>query len=169
METLTSVSIQPLLEAHYSRVKAIYEQGILTQNATLETSAPDWEKWNTGHLSHSRLIISTPDEEVAGWAALSPVSGRCVYGGVAEVSVYIDEEQRGKGLGKVLLQELITSSETHGIWTLQAGILKENEGSVALHQKCGFRIVGLRERLGQLRGQWRDTFLLERRSAIVGV
>ncbi|MBC3538497.1 GNAT family N-acetyltransferase [Rufibacter sediminis] len=169
METITSISLQPLLAKHYPQVKSIYEQGIATQNATLETSAPAWEKWNEGHLSHSRLVALAPDGNVAGWAALSPVSGRCVYGGVAEVSIYLGENYRGKGIGPRLLQELIISSEANGIWTLQAGILKENEASVALHQKCGFRVVGLRERLGQLNGQWRDTYLLERRSAIVGV
>ncbi|RNI25770.1 GNAT family N-acetyltransferase [Rufibacter latericius] len=169
METLTSVSLQPLQEKHYPLVKAIYEQGISTQNATLETTAPDWDKWNAGHLSHSRLVALDSGGNVAGWAALSPVSGRCVYGGVAEVSVYLDEEYRGKGIGQTLLQELVTSSEANGIWTLQAGILKENEASVALHLKCGFRVVGLRERLGQLNGHWRDTYLLERRSTTVGV
>jgi L-amino acid N-acyltransferase YncA len=169
METLTSIDLVPLLATHYPRVKAIYEQGIATQNATLETTAPDWAKWDQGHLSHSRLVAVSPESEVVGWAALSAVSGRCVYGGVAEVSVYLDQAYQGRGIGKALLEALITASEANGIWTLQAGILKENKASVALHQKCGFRVVGLRERIGQLNGHWRDTYLLERRSLVVGV
>jgi L-amino acid N-acyltransferase YncA len=169
METLSSVIVAPLLPSHYPQVKEIYEQGIATQNATLETSAPTWPTWDQGHLPHSRLAALSPEGEVTGWAALSAVSGRCVYGGVAEVSVYVRTSYQGQGIGKALLQALISTSEANGIWTLQAGILKENEASVRLHQKCGFRVVGLRERLGQLNGQWRDTFLLERRSLVVGL
>ncbi|MGV3538238.1 MAG: GNAT family N-acetyltransferase [Rufibacter sp.] len=169
MQTLATVTLQPLQPAHYPQVKAIFEQGLATQNSSLETSAPTWESWDASHLPHSRLVALTSTGEVAGWAALSPVSGRCVYGGVAEVSAYIGTAYQGQGIGNQLLQQLVQSSEANGIWTLQAGILKENEASVALHQKGGFRIVGLREKLGQLNGRWRDIYLLERRSTAVGV
>ncbi|WP_207432403.1 GNAT family N-acetyltransferase [Sabulibacter ruber] len=168
METITTISVEPLQAKFYPTVREIYEQGIESQNATLETNAPDWEKWDAGHLSHSRLVALSPQGQVAGWAALSPVSGRCVYGGVAEVSIYLDETFRGKGIGQMLLQHLITASEENGIWTLQASIMKENEASIALHVKCGFRVVGLREKLGKLNGHWRDIYLLERRSQVVG-
>ncbi|KAA3436573.1 GNAT family N-acetyltransferase [Rufibacter hautae] len=169
MDTLTKTILQPLQSEHYPQVKAIYEQGIATGNATFETTAPTWETWNMSHLPHSRFVALTDAGEVGGWAALSPVSGRCVYGGVAEVSVYVHENFRGQGLGARLLNQLITESEANGIWTLQAGIFKENEASVALHQKCGFRMVGMRERIGKLHGKWRDTILLERRSNLVGL
>ncbi|WP_210466252.1 GNAT family N-acetyltransferase [Rufibacter roseolus] len=169
METLTQITLQPLLAEHYPQVKAIYEQGIATGNATFQTSAPTWETWDAAHLPHSRLVALTYSGEVAGWAALSPVSGRCVYGGVAEVSVYLHEDFRGQGLGARLLSQLIQESEANGMWTLQAGIFRENEASIGLHQKCGFRMVGMRERIGQLDGQWRDTVLLERRSSTVGL
>jgi L-amino acid N-acyltransferase YncA len=160
--------LRPMRQADWPRVAAIYGEGIATGNATLETSVPDYDVWNSGHLPHSRLVAELHDE-VCGWAALSPVSGRCVYGGVAEVSVYVAADARGRGVGKALLQELIDSSEQNGIWTLQAGILAENEGSINLHERCGFRVVGWRERLGQLHGRWRDIVLLERRSRVVGV
>ncbi|WP_210486308.1 GNAT family N-acetyltransferase [Rufibacter aurantiacus] len=169
METLTQITLQPLLAEHYPQVKAIYEQGIATGNATFQTSAPTWETWDAVHLPHSRLVAITDSGKVAGWAALSPVSGRCVYGGVAEVSVYLHEDFRGQGLGARLLSQLIQESEANGMWTLQAGIFRENEASIGLHQKCGFRTVGMRERIGQLDGQWRDTVLLERRSSTVGL
>ncbi|QHL89039.1 GNAT family N-acetyltransferase [Nibribacter ruber] len=169
METQTKAAIQPLTAAHFPSVTSIYDQGIASQNATLETKAPTWQYWDQGHLPHSRWVAVSGTGQVVGWAALSPVSGRCVYGGVAEVSVYIEESARNQGIGSLLLQALITSSEQNGIWTLQAGILKENEASVAMHLKNGFRMVGLRERIGQLHGQWRDTYLLERRSHTVGV
>jgi L-amino acid N-acyltransferase YncA len=145
----------------------IYRQGIATGNATFETETPSWEKWSAGHLTHSR-IVARDGSTVHGWAALSPVSGRCVYGGVAEVSVYIAANARGMGIGRALLQELIQQSERNGIWTLQAGIFPENVASIELHKSCGFREVGRRERIGKLGDRWRDTVLLERRSVIVG-
>ena len=162
------IRTEPLLAHHYDQVKRIYEEGIATGIATLQTEAPAWADWQADHLSFGRLV-SFVNDQVAGWAALSPVSGRCIYRGVAEVSVYMGENFRGMGIGKILLQQLILESEANGIWTLQAGIIKENTASVALHQSCGFRIVGLREKLGKLNGEWRDIYLLERRSALVGV
>jgi L-amino acid N-acyltransferase YncA len=162
------MKIEPLLKEHYPAVKRIYEQGLATGNSTFQTSAPDWEEWNRDHVIHSR-IVAIENNEVVGWAALTPVSGRCVYAGVAEVSVYIAEQFRNKGYGKALLNELIRQSEEHNLWTLQAGIFPENNSSISLHESLGFRTVGYRERIGQLQGVWRDTVLLERRSDTVGV
>lgn len=162
------MEIIPLEIVHWPKVKSIYEEGISTGTATLETVSPDWEKWNQEHLPHSRFVM-TEDNQVVGWAALTPVSGRCVYAGVAEVSVYISTDVRGRGIGKLLLDELIRSSEKQNIWTLQAGIMAQNTASIRLHEKCGFRIVGFREKIGKLNNQWKDIYLLERRSKTVGV
>lgn len=148
-------------------VERIYLEGIATGNATFETESPGWEKWSSAHHPHSRLIAKD-GETVIGWAALSPVSARRVYAGVAEVSVYVAASAQGKGVGRLLLSELIRQSEQDGIWTLQAGIFPENTASLALHKSLGFREVGRRTKIGQLRGQWRDTVLLERRSEVVG-
>ena len=148
-------------------VERIYLKGIATGNATFETESPGWEKWNSAHHPHSRLIAKDGDS-VIGWGALSAVSTRRVYAGVAEVSVYVAASAQGKGIGKLLLTELIRQSEQNGIWTLQAGIFPENAASIALHESLGFREFGRRTKIGQLRGQWRDTVLLERRSEIVG-
>ena len=158
--------------AHWPQVRAIYEQGMATGHATFQTEAPAWEEWDREHLAHSRLVaVDAGDgqsEQVMGWAALSPVSGRCVYGGVAEVSVYVAASARGQGVGQQLLAALVVEAEQNGLWTLQAGIFPENEASLRLHAAAGFRTVGRRERIGQLRGEWRDTLLRERRSAAVG-
>ena len=162
------MTIKPLLSAHWLAVKAIYEAGLATGNASFQTSAPSWEEWDTAHLPHSRLVALDGDT-VAGWAALTPVSGRCVYAGVAEVSIYIDDHYRGQGVGKALLQALITESEAGGIWTLQAGIFPENTASLRLHKWAGFRRVGLREKIGKMGDRWRDTVLLEKRSKIAGL
>jgi L-amino acid N-acyltransferase YncA len=158
-----SSSIVPLEAAHWDEVARIYAQGIATGNATFETEVPSWEAWDASHLADHRLV-ALRDGEIAGWAALSPVSDRCVYGGVAEESVYVAEEARGQGVGGELLEALIASSESAGIWTIQTGIFPENEASVRLHERVGFRIVGTRERLGRHNGVWRDVLLLERRS-----
>lgn len=160
--------IQPLTEAHWPAGQAIYQAGMDTGNATFTTQAPAWADWDTGHLKHSRLVALNDDGQVLAWAALSPVSGRCVYGGVAEVSIYVADEARGQGVGRQLLSALIEESEQNGIWTLQAGIFRENTASLRLHESVGFRTVGYRERIGQLHGVWRDTVLLERRSPVVG-
>lgn len=153
---------------HWPEVRSIYEAGIATGNATFRPQAPGWEEWDEGHLPHSRLL-ALEGEEVVGWVALSPVSGRPWYGGVAEVSVYVHPNAMGRGVGKALLAALITESEHYGIWTLYASIFPENKASVALHLGCGFRQVGYRERIAQLDGVWRDTVILERRSQNVGV
>ncbi|UYZ60849.1 GNAT family N-acetyltransferase [Hymenobacter latericus] len=160
--------LQPLTEHHWPAVQAIYAAGIATGNATFETRVPEWAAWHAGHLGHSRLVALGPGGQVLGWAALSPVSGRCVYGGVAEVSIYIAPDARGQGVGLHLLQALVQAAEANGIWTLQAGILQENAASLALHAKAGFRTIGFRERIGQLHGVWRNVVLLERRSSTVG-
>ncbi|HKY59681.1 MAG TPA: GNAT family N-acetyltransferase [Gemmatimonadota bacterium] len=157
-----------MLDADWPAVAEIYGQGIETGDATFETRIPTWEGWDASHLSAPRLVARHGDR-VLGWAALSPVSERCVYGGVAEVSVYVAAGARGRGLGRRLLDALVEASEEVGIWTLQAGVFPENEGSLAVHRRCGFRVVGRRERLGRLGGQWRDVILLERRSPRVGV
>ena len=162
------MSILPLTEAHWPAARAIYEAGIATGHATFETQASEWPAWSAAHLTHSRLAALSPAAGLLGWAALSPVSGRCVYGGVAEVSIYVAAAARGQGLGRQLLAALVSESEQNGIWTLQAGIFPENEASAKLHAAAGCRTVGYRERIGQLHGTWRDTVLLERRSALVG-
>jgi phosphinothricin acetyltransferase len=148
-------------------VRSIYLEGIATGNATFETDVPDWQDWDRHHLPACRLV-ARQNRDVVGWAALSPVSSRCVYAGVAEVSIYIAASAQGQGAGKTLLRALVVASEQEDIWTLQAGILAENAASIALHEACGFRQVGVRERLGQLHGAWRDVVLMERRSRIVG-
>jgi len=156
-------------ECHYQAVKEIYELGIVTGNATFQTEAPSWEEWDKNHLTHSRLVAVGEHEMVMGWAALSPVSGRCIYAGVAEVSVYIHPEHQGKGVGKKIMEELIQKSEEHSLWTLQAGIFPENNASLRLHERMGFRKIGYREKIGKMKNVWRDTVLLERRSKTVGV
>ncbi len=150
-------------------VRSIYEEGIATENATFETESPDWETWDAGHIKSCRVVGLDDGGKVVGWAALTPVSSRCVYAGVAEVSVYVAQSARGQGFGRLLLQRLVKDSEAAGIWTLQSGILAENEASIRLHLTCGFRLVGKRERLGKLNKQWRDVVLMERRSKKVGV
>jgi L-amino acid N-acyltransferase YncA len=166
MDTL--LVIQAMTADDWPSVKTIYEEGIATKNATFETEAPAWENWDKAHRPDCRLIARY-DDEIVGWAALTPVSGRCVYAGVAEVSVYVAAVARGQGVGKALLNQLVLDSEKAGIWTLQAGIFPENSASVALHEACGFRVLGRREKLGMMDGMWRDVLLMERRSSVVGV
>jgi len=153
---------------HWPQVRAIYLEGIATGNATFAQSAPEWEEWDTGHLKTCR-VIACSEAGIDGWAALSPVSGRCVYAGVAEVSIYVAERARDRGVGKLLLAKLVEESETAGLWTLQAGIFPENLASIRLHEAAGFRKVGTRERLGCMNGWWRDVVLMERRSATTGL
>ena len=151
----------------WGKVSGIYQEGIDTKLATFETEVPTWERWDAAHLPDARLLAKL-DGKIVGWAALSPVSARPAYAGVAEVSLYVAQEARGRGVGKRLLGALVEESERIGLWTLQAVTLEENTGSIALHKRCGFREVGVRERIAQLDGVWRDTVLLERRSQEVG-
>jgi L-amino acid N-acyltransferase YncA len=161
-------AIDKMEPGDWEQVRSIYQDGIATGNATFETEAPGWDKWNSAHLAEGRFVARAGDS-ILGWAALSPVSSRCVYAGVAEVSVYVGLRYSGKGIGRALLEALVAWSERNGIWTLQAGIFPENEASLALHKRCGFREVGRRERLGQMKDLWRDVILLERRTKVVGV
>lgn len=162
------MTILPLAAVHWPAVRTIYAEGMATGTATFTTEPPAWEAWDSGHLATCRLVATDETGLVLGWAALSPVSGRCVYAGVAEVSVYVAAAARGRGVGLALMQALVTASEQNALWTLQAGIFPENTASLRLHEAVGFRQVGRRERIGQLRGVWHDTLLLERRSAVVG-
>jgi L-amino acid N-acyltransferase YncA len=160
--------IDEMLPADWPQVREIYLQGIAGGQATFESEAPTWENWDANHLEVARLI-ARDDGEIIGWAALSPVSSRRVYAGVAETSVYVSLERRGTGVGRRLLERLISESEENGIWTLQAVMFPENTASLALHKASGFREVGRRERVSKLNGKWRDTILLERRSLLVGI
>jgi phosphinothricin acetyltransferase len=155
--------IRALTRADWPAVAAVYEEGIATRLATFETAAPGWAEWDAAHLAGHRLVAEAAGE-VVGFAARAPRAARAVYRGVAEESVYVAERARGRGIGRALLDLLITGSERDGIWTLQAGVFPENRASLALHHGCGFRTVGLRERIGRLDGAWRDVVLLERRS-----
>ena len=146
----------------WSAVRAIYLQGIATGNATFETEVPTFERWSAAHLPEQRFVAVRGDD-VAGWAALAPVSDRCAYAGVAEDSVYVAEDERGRNIGRGLLETLIAHADANGIWTMQSGIFPENVASVQLHLRCGFRVIGTRERLGQLHGRWRDVLMVERR------
>ena len=160
--------IEQMKVGDWEQVCAIYVEGLAGGNSTFETMAPSWEKWDESHLQIARLVMRE-DGRVLGWGALSPVSKRDVYRGVAELTVYVTESARGQGIGLALLERLIDESELNGIWTLQASIFPENVASVALHRRCGFREVGKREKIAMLNGTWRDTLLFERRSTRVGV
>ena len=157
------LELKKMKDEDWPAVREIYLAGIATGEATFETEPPDWSDWNAAHLVPGR-IVAQQEGQVIGWAALSPVSGRCVYAGVAEVSVYVAVEARGRDVGRALLMELCDQSEMQGLWTLQAGIFPENKASLALHRGCGFRQVGRRERIGKMDGHWRDVILMERRS-----
>lgn len=153
--------------ADWDAVRDIYAEGIATRQATFETEVPTWEAWDAAHLPRPRLK-ATEASRIVAWAALSPVSRRPVYSGVAEVSIYVGEASRGRGIGRAVLSALVRLSEDLGIWTLQAGILAVNKPSLALHEACGFRRVGTRERIGLLDGVWHDVVLMERRSSRAG-
>ena len=160
--------IDDMKPSDWDQVAAIYLQGINTKIATFQSEVPAWEKWDAGHLRACR-ITARCGERLLGWAALSPTSDRCVYAGVADISVYVGGQYKGYGVGTALMEELIRRSEEEGFWTLQSRIIKENAASRGLHLKCGFREVGIRERLGQMdNGKWHDVVLMERRSKIVG-
>src|SRR5262245_31084783 len=162
-----TVSIETLRREHWDDVARIYAEGIATGDATFETDVPTWENWDAVHLASHRFV-AVDAGRVVGWVAVSPVSSRCVYSGVVENSVYVDAEARGRGVGRALLEALVASTDAAGIWTIQTGVFPENEASVRLHESAGFRVVGRRERLGQLDGVWRDVLFLERRSDAVG-
>ncbi|NQZ42734.1 MAG: N-acetyltransferase family protein [Flavobacteriaceae bacterium] len=161
--------IREMKAADWDEVAHIYKAGIATGFATFETKVPSYADWDAAHIDSCRLVAEHHNG-LLGWAALSPVSSRCVYGGVAEVSVYIAPEARGKGVGKTLMHQLIAASEAQGYWTLQSGIFPENEASIKLHEKVGFRFLGKRERVGKTHeGIWKDNLLFERRSRTVGI
>jgi phosphinothricin acetyltransferase len=163
------IAVAAMQPRDWEQVRAIYLEGIATGNATFETEAPSWEKWDGGHLQSPRLVTrhgSGATGPVIGWAALSGVSSRCVYAGVADESVYVAAAARGQGVGGILLATLCKAAEAAGIWTLQAGIFPENAASLRLHEACGFRVVGCREKLGRHHGVWRDVLMLERRSSL---
>lgn len=162
------LQIEPLTSVHWPAVRSIYIEGIATGDATFQQATPEWREWDEAHLQICRMV-ATEGDELVGWAALSPVSRRPVYAGVAEVSIYVAERARGRGVGNHLMKRLIADSEAAGIWTLQAGIFPENAASLRLHAAAGFRVVGPRLRLGSLHGRWRDVVLLERRSTISGI
>ena len=157
-----------ITEENYPDVKNIYLEGIETGLATFETSAPSWEIWNQDHLPFGRVLLTESGKSIA-WGSLAPVSGRCVYGGVAEISVYVAANERGRGLGKIVLNELVRQSEENGIWTVQSGIMTGNVASIKIHESCGFREIGYRERVSQINGVWMDNLMMERRSKIVGI
>jgi L-amino acid N-acyltransferase YncA len=164
----TNIIINEMKKEHWPDVEAIYLEGIKTKNATFETASPGWNNWNESHLDVCRFVLKQ-NNNIIGWAALGTYSRRYVYRGVAEVSIYVALSDTGKGFGTCLLNKLIAASEANGIWTLQAGIFPENIASMIIHKKSGFREVGIRKKLGQMDGIWRDVVLLERRSAVTGV
>lgn len=160
--------IRQFKQTDHPAVQRIYQQGIDTENATFQLTAKDWDEWNNSMLSHSR-IVAVQNDSILGWAALSPISNRTVYSGVAEISDYVEASAQGKGVGQNLLSQLILASENNNIWTLQAGIFPENIASVTLHKNNGFRQLGIREKLGKMNNIWRDVVLMERRSKTVGI
>lgn len=168
-KTLLPLLLRPMVASDWEAVRAIYLEGIVTGQATFETQAPlDWLTWSQQRLSVGRTVAVAPEGEgqLLGWTALSPVSSRVVYAGVAEVTVYVAAAVRGRGVGSALLERLVVDSEANGIWTLQGSLFPENAGSRAVHKSCGFREVGRRERIARLAGVWRDTILVERRSPL---
>ena len=162
------IHIQKMKDQDWKDIVRIYQEGIQTGMATFEQQVPSWNKWDADHLKHCRLVARR-GHQIIGWAALSPVSSRCVYGGVAEVSVYVAQSARGSGVGEILLKELVAQSEQQGLWTLQSGIFPENIASLKLHEKIGFRKIGYREKIAQLDGVWKDNILMEKRSRTQGL
>lgn len=160
--------VRNMIASDWEQVSNIYSEGIATGFATFETSAPDYAQWDSTHTTHSRLVAED-NGVLLGWAALSPVSSRCVYGGVGEVSIYISAQSRGKGIGRLLMERLIEESEKAGFWTIQSGIFPENLASIKLHEKVGFRYIGKREKIGKINGVWKDNLLFEKRSKSVGL
>lgn len=167
-QAVAKMEFRPISRKNFNDFRRIYQQGITTGMATFETETPSFEKWDASRKPFGRIALYDHGE-MLGWATLSPVSDRCVYRGVAEVSVYVSSENRGKKYGELLLKELIRISEDNEIWTLNAAMMRENTASLKLHEKCGFRVVGYREKIGRLNGIWRDNILMERRSKIIGI
>lgn len=165
---MSMISIVPMLPTHADAVLQIYREGLETGQATFNTEVPTWEQWDRSHHQHSRFV-AVDGTMVVGWVALSPVSVRFCYRGVAEFSIYIGAAHRGKGIGDLLMQQLISESEENGIWTLHSSTFPENLASIKLQKKYGFREIGYREKIAELHGVWRDTVLLERRSKVVGI
>jgi len=163
-----NILIEKMTENDWEDAAKIYIQGIQTKNATFEEKCPDWYTWDKNHRTDCRLVAKN-NGNVIGWASLANVSGRCVYEGVSEVSIYVDSNIQGQGIGQRLMERLIIESEKSNIWTMQAGIFPENKSSIRLHEKNGFRIIGKREKIGKMDNKWRDVILLERRSKIVGI
>jgi len=163
-----NIVIRSMQPTDWVKVAEIYKQGIETGNATFQQTIPSWDEWNSVHISSCRIIAEV-DKELAGWAALSAVSSRPVYAGVAEVSVYVNSNYRGQQIGTELLQAIISESESMGFWTLQSGILIENSASIAIHKKSGFREIGYRENVAKMNDVWRNTVLFERRSNVAGM
>lgn len=161
------IAIKPLLPAHATAVLRIYGEGLQTGNATFNTIVPSWNEWNSNHHLHTRFV-AVAGEEVLGWVALSPVSSRGCYSGVAEFSIYIGELHRGKGIANLLMQKMIEESEANDIWTLYSATFEKNFASVELQKKFGFRVIGYRERIAKLNNIWHNTVILERRSKITG-
>lgn len=160
--------IDTMKNADWNQVAEIYLEGINTKKATFQTEVPTFEEWDNGHIESCRLVARTEDMKILGWVALSKTSSRCVYMGVAEVSIYIGEKFKGIGIGKALLKKVIEESEENGFWTLQSGIIIENEASIELHKKCGFRIVGTREKIAKMDNEtWHDVVFMERRSDLI--
>jgi phosphinothricin acetyltransferase len=168
MQSEANLTIRPMEVGDWASVSKIYAQGISTGFATFEKDIPAYADWDSAHMKSCRLV-AVKENEILGWAALSPVSNRCVYGGVGEVSIYVEKNSRSIGIGKFLMDALIEESEQEGLWTLQSGIFPENKGSIKLHEQTGFRFLGKRERVGKLDGVWKDNLLFERRSKVVGI
>jgi phosphinothricin acetyltransferase len=162
------IDIDAMRVEDWVAVRGIYQEGLATGNASFETETPEWDVWNAKYHGHSRLVARVGGR-IVGWAGLAPVSPRACYAGVAEVSVYVSDDCRGRGVGNKLLTALISSSEVNRIWTLYGHTFVENTASLKLQEACGFRVIGRRERIGQLNGVWRDTVMTERRSKVVGV
>lgn len=165
---MQQIVFRQMMPSDWPAVAQIYKEGIDTGNATFQTEIPTWEEWDTGHLKTCRIVAEL-NGKIVGWIALSLVSGRCVYAGVAEVSIYISAQHRGQKIGYQLLKKVIAESEANNIWMLQSGIFLENASSIKIHESLGFRNIGYREKMGKMNGVWRDVLILERRSRIVGI
>ncbi|WP_406063246.1 GNAT family N-acetyltransferase [Micromonospora sp. NBC_00860] len=164
---MPDITVRPLRDDDAERVLAIYQSGLDAGNASFETTAPTWSVFDAAKLPEHRFVAVNPDDTVLGWIAVAPTSARAVYAGVVEHSVYVDPAAQGRGVARLLLDTLIASTEAAGIWTIQSGVFPDNAASLTLHERAGFRVIGVRERVGRHHGRWRDVVLLERRSPVV--